>query len=136
MPRLAEHTHLVAIDLPGFGHSQRRDALLSPRAMAEFVVRAADAFALDHPHLVGPGTGTVAVLFAAVAYPDRLRSLVVGSGTAGQRRVPGPAAAPQSAGHHRRGPLRLGRRPAEYAALITSWWVGRYKTATRTPVGY
>ena len=31
--RLAEHTHLVAIDLPGFGHSQRRDALLAPRAM-------------------------------------------------------------------------------------------------------
>ena len=26
--RLAERTHLVAIDLPGFGHSQRRDALL------------------------------------------------------------------------------------------------------------
>jgi pimeloyl-ACP methyl ester carboxylesterase len=80
--RLAEHTHLVAIDLPGFGHSQRRDALLSPRAMAEFVIRAADAFALDRPHLVGPGTGTAAALFAAAAYPDRLRSLVVGSGAA------------------------------------------------------
>jgi len=39
--RLAEHTHLVAIDLPGFGHSERRDVLLSPRAMGEFVVRAA-----------------------------------------------------------------------------------------------
>ena len=35
--RLAEHAHLVAIDLPGFGHSQRRKALLSPRAMGEFV---------------------------------------------------------------------------------------------------
>jgi len=80
--RLAEHTHLVAIDLPGFGHSQRRDALLSPRAMAEFVICAADAFALDRPHLVGPGTGTAAALFAAAAYPDRLRSLVVGSGAA------------------------------------------------------
>jgi pimeloyl-ACP methyl ester carboxylesterase len=80
--RLDEHTHLVAIDLPGFGHSQRDDALLSPRAMAEFVIRAADAFALDHPHLVGPGTGTAAALFAAAVYPDRLRSLVVGSGAA------------------------------------------------------
>jgi pimeloyl-ACP methyl ester carboxylesterase len=29
--RLAERTHLVAVDLPGFGHSQRSDALLSPR---------------------------------------------------------------------------------------------------------
>ena len=80
--RLDAHTHLVAIDLPGFGHSQRRDALGSPRAMAEFVIRAADAFALDHPHLIGPGTGTAAALFAAAVYPDRLRSLVVGSGAA------------------------------------------------------
>lgn len=28
--RLAERTHLVAIDLPGFGRSQRCDPLLSP----------------------------------------------------------------------------------------------------------
>jgi pimeloyl-ACP methyl ester carboxylesterase len=41
--RLAEHVHLVAIDLPGFGHSQRRDALLSPRAMGEFIIRATTA---------------------------------------------------------------------------------------------
>lgn len=80
--RLAEHTHLVAIDLPGFGHSQRRDALLSPRAMAEFVIRAADTFGLEHPHLVGPDIGTAAALFAAAAHPGRLRSLVVGSGAA------------------------------------------------------
>jgi pimeloyl-ACP methyl ester carboxylesterase len=80
--RLDAHTQLVAIDLPGFGHSQRSDALGSPRAMAEFVIRAADAFALDHPHLVGPGTGTAAALFAAAVYPDRLRSLIVGSGAA------------------------------------------------------
>jgi pimeloyl-ACP methyl ester carboxylesterase len=39
--RLAEHAHLVAIDLPGFGHSQRRDALLSPRAMGEFIITVA-----------------------------------------------------------------------------------------------
>jgi pimeloyl-ACP methyl ester carboxylesterase len=80
--RLAEHTHLVAIDLPGFGRSQRRDALLSPRAMGEFIIRAADAFGLDHPHVVGPDIGTAAALFAAARYPGRLRSLVVGSGGA------------------------------------------------------
>jgi len=80
--RLAEHTHLVAIDLPGFGRSQRRDELLSPRAMGEFIIRAADAFGLDHPHLVGPDIGTAASLFAAAQYPGRLRSLVVGSGGA------------------------------------------------------
>ena len=80
--RLAEHAHLVAIDLPGFGRSQRRDALLSPRMMGEFVIRLADAFGLEKPHVVGPDIGTGASLFAAALYPGRLRSLVVGSGGA------------------------------------------------------
>jgi pimeloyl-ACP methyl ester carboxylesterase len=77
--RLAEHTRLVAIDLPGFGHSQRRDSLMSPRTMGDFVIRAADAFGLEHPHVVGPDIGTGAALFAAARYPGRLRSLIVGS---------------------------------------------------------
>jgi pimeloyl-ACP methyl ester carboxylesterase len=79
---LAKRAHLVAVDLPGFGHSQRRDSLLSPQAMGEFIIAAADAFGLEHPHVVAPGTGTAASLFAAARHPGRLRSLVVGSGAA------------------------------------------------------
>ena len=78
--RLAEHMHLVAIDLPGFGQSERRDSLMAPRAMGEFVVRAADAFGLKQPHVVGPDIGTAASLFAAALHPGRFRSLVVGTG--------------------------------------------------------
>ena len=78
--RLATDTHLVGVDLPGFGHSQRRDALLSPQAMGEFIIRVADAFGLENPHVVGPDIGTAAGLFAAARHPGRLRSLVVGSG--------------------------------------------------------
>src|SRR5712672_908566 len=80
--RLAEYAHLVAIDLPGFGHSQRRDELLSPRAMGEFLILAVDAFGLEAPHVIGPDIGTAASLFAAASHPGRLRSLVVGSGGA------------------------------------------------------
>jgi pimeloyl-ACP methyl ester carboxylesterase len=80
--RLAELAHLVAVDLPGFGHSERRDALLAPRAMGQFVIRLADEFGLDNPHAVGPDIGTGALLFAAADNPGRLRSLVVGSGGA------------------------------------------------------
>jgi pimeloyl-ACP methyl ester carboxylesterase len=80
--RLAERTHLVAIDLPGFGHSERSEKLMSPRAMGQFVIRVADAFGLENPHVVGPDIGTGASLFAAALYPNRLRSLVVGSGGA------------------------------------------------------
>ena len=81
-PRLAGHAHLVAIDLPGFGRSERRDALMSPRAMGEFIVRVADEFRLEKPHVVAPDIGTSASLFAAAEHPGRFLSLVVGTGGA------------------------------------------------------
>src|SRR3984957_18466971 len=55
--RLAESAHLVAIDLPGFGHSERRDGLMSPQEMGGFIVRVADEFGLENPHVVGPDVG-------------------------------------------------------------------------------
>ena len=64
---------------------------MSPRAMGEFVVRVADAFGLEQPHLVGMDVGTDASLFAAALHPGRFRSLVVGSGGHG---VPAPARRP------------------------------------------
>jgi pimeloyl-ACP methyl ester carboxylesterase len=79
---LAQYAHLVAIDLPGFGHSQRCDAMASPRAMGEFIIRACDAFGLERPHILGPDIGTATALFAAAQHPDRLRSLAVGGGAA------------------------------------------------------
>ncbi len=42
--------------------SERRDSLMTPKAMGEFIVRAADAFGLRQPHLVGPDVGTGASL--------------------------------------------------------------------------
>jgi hypothetical protein len=69
-PRLAARARLVAIDLPGFGHSERRDGLMSPSAMGGFILRAADEFGLEHPHVVG----TNAALFAATGTPTRARS--------------------------------------------------------------
>jgi pimeloyl-ACP methyl ester carboxylesterase len=80
--RLAETTHLVAVDLPGFGRSERRDTLMTPRAMGDFMVRVADAFRLHKPHVVAPDIGTSASLFAAAKHPDRFLSLVVGTGGA------------------------------------------------------
>jgi pimeloyl-ACP methyl ester carboxylesterase len=78
--RLAEHTHLVAVDLPGFGKSERRNSLMAPREMGDFIIHVADAFGLDQPHVVGPDIGTGAALFAAARHPGRFRGLVVGTG--------------------------------------------------------
>lgn len=81
-PRLAETGRLVAIDLPGFGRSERRAELLSPRAMGEFLLRLVDEWELGRPHVVGPDVGTGAVLFAAAGGADAFASAVVGSGGA------------------------------------------------------
>jgi pimeloyl-ACP methyl ester carboxylesterase len=80
--RLAEHAHLVAIDLPGFGHSERRNELLTGSAMGEFVAHVIEEFGLTCPHAVGPDIGTSVLLFTAAKHPGLLRSVVVGNGTA------------------------------------------------------
>jgi pimeloyl-ACP methyl ester carboxylesterase len=80
--RLADKARLVAIDLPGFGQSECRAELLSPRAMGGFLLRLVDEWELGHPHVVGPDVGTGAVLFAAAEDADRFPSAVVGSGGA------------------------------------------------------
>lgn len=81
-PQLAEAAHVVAIDLPGFGGSERREALMNPKAMGHFVIRIADALGLDRPHVVAPDIGTSATLFAAAEDAGRFASLVIGTGGA------------------------------------------------------
>jgi pimeloyl-ACP methyl ester carboxylesterase len=79
---LALTARLVAIDLPGFGQSERRAELQSPRAMGGFLLRLIDEWGLGHPRVVGPDVGTGAVLFAAAEDVGRFPSAVVGSGAA------------------------------------------------------
>ena len=62
---LAEHARLFAIDLPGFGASQRSDELLSPMAMGEFLAEVILYADLGRPYIVGPDVGTAAALFAS-----------------------------------------------------------------------
>ena len=79
---LAEHARLFAVDLPGFGASERREDLLSPRAMGGFLARLIAEVDLGRPHIVAPDVGTSAALFAAAAHPERIASLIVGTGGA------------------------------------------------------
>jgi pimeloyl-ACP methyl ester carboxylesterase len=79
---LAEHARLFAVDLPGFGASERRDDLLSPRAMGGFLARLIAETDLDKPHIIGPDVGTSAALFAAADHPERIASATVGTGGA------------------------------------------------------
>ena len=79
---LAKHARLLAIDLPGFGASERRQDLLSPRAMGEFLAHLITDADFGAPHIVAPDVGTAAALFAAAANPERIASVIVGTGGA------------------------------------------------------
>jgi len=72
---------VVALDMPGFGHSdQQRPELIAPDASGEFLARVIDEWGLGAPHVVGPDVGTAAALFLAAEAPERVTSLTIGGG--------------------------------------------------------
>jgi pimeloyl-ACP methyl ester carboxylesterase len=75
---LAEHARLFAVDLPGFGQSERREELMSARAMGGFLAELVAEIGLGAPHLLAPDVGTSAALFAALTHPERVASVIVG----------------------------------------------------------
>jgi pimeloyl-ACP methyl ester carboxylesterase len=81
-PDLAPAHRLVAIDLPGFGHSEARADLFTPEAMADFLRQFITEYSLGAPHLVAPDVGTGASLFLAARHPELVTSIVTGEGAA------------------------------------------------------
>ena len=81
-PALAGTGRLVAVDLPGFGHSQGRADVLTPSTMGDFLGRLITELGLGAPHLVAPDVGASAALFLAARHPGAIRSLVAGGGGA------------------------------------------------------
>jgi pimeloyl-ACP methyl ester carboxylesterase len=72
---------VVALDMPGFGHSdQHRPELIAPDAAGEFLARLIGEWGLGAPHIVGPDVGTAAALFLAAKAPERVTSLTIGGG--------------------------------------------------------
>jgi pimeloyl-ACP methyl ester carboxylesterase len=71
---------LVAIELPGFGHSDGRPELIAPEAAGAFLAGLIAEWDLGAPHVVGPDVGTAAGLFLAARAPERVTSLTVGGG--------------------------------------------------------
>jgi pimeloyl-ACP methyl ester carboxylesterase len=77
---LANGFSLIAFDLPGFGGSEGRAELMSPHAMGDFVLQVADALGVDRFHAIAPDVGAPTLLFTAARNPERVLSLVIGSG--------------------------------------------------------
>ncbi|MCW2970259.1 MAG: hypothetical protein JWO23_1386 [Solirubrobacterales bacterium] len=77
---LSRAGRIVAIDLPGFGHSDGRPELIAPDAAGAFLAQLIDEWGLGTPHIVGPDVGTAAALFLAARTPERVASLTIGGG--------------------------------------------------------
>ena len=78
--RVSGVARIVAIDLPGFGHSDGRPELIAPDALGTFLARLIEEWDLGAPHVVGPDVGTAAALFLAANAPERVTSLTIGGG--------------------------------------------------------
>lgn len=75
--RLQASFHVVAVDLPGFGASDKANALYSPGNYARVLKHVADRF-LQRPFaLVGHSMGAVVALRYAATYPRDVERLVV-----------------------------------------------------------
>jgi pimeloyl-ACP methyl ester carboxylesterase len=79
-PRVAAVGRVIAIDLPGFGHSDGRPDLIAPDAAGRFLAGLIEEWELGRPHVVGPDVGTAAALFLAARAPERVTSLTLGGG--------------------------------------------------------
>jgi pimeloyl-ACP methyl ester carboxylesterase len=78
LPYFVEAHSVIMIDLPGFGLSESRSDVMSPRAMGAFLVKVAAHLNLNRLHGVGPDVGALAFLFAAADHPGLFQSLAVG----------------------------------------------------------
>jgi pimeloyl-ACP methyl ester carboxylesterase len=78
--QVTEVGRVVAIDMPGFGHSDGRPELIAPDTSGAFLARLIDEWGLGAPHVVGPDVGTASALFLAANDPERVTSLSIGGG--------------------------------------------------------
>jgi pimeloyl-ACP methyl ester carboxylesterase len=78
LPHFVETHRVIAIDLPGFGRSESRPDVMSPRAMGAFLIKVAAHLNLTRLRGVGPDVGALAFLFAAVDDPGLFESVAVG----------------------------------------------------------
>ena len=79
MPALAAAFRVVAIDLNGFGYTQRPRTFESytREGQTDLVLRVMDKLGIESAHLMGHSYGGGLSLFLASQHPERVRSLVL-----------------------------------------------------------
>lgn len=77
IPTLAEHRRVIALDLKGFGWSERPPGDYSPQAQAQLVLRLLDQRGVQDAAVVGHSWGASVALALALAAPERVTRLAL-----------------------------------------------------------
>jgi pimeloyl-ACP methyl ester carboxylesterase len=77
LPALARHHRVIALDLKGFGWSDRPEGDYSPQAEAELVWALLDARGVDKVSVVAHSWGSSVALAMALAHPERVEKLAL-----------------------------------------------------------
>ncbi|AYY12760.1 alpha/beta hydrolase [Actinobacteria bacterium YIM 96077] len=83
LPHFAGRYRVITWDQRGFGRSSNDNGRAGPQTSVHDQLALLDHLDVDTAHLVGQSLGGWAVLGAALAAPERVRSLVLSSSTAG-----------------------------------------------------
>jgi pimeloyl-ACP methyl ester carboxylesterase len=77
----AKNYRVIAIDRPGFGHSNRpRSTVWTPQAQADLIAAALKKIGVPRAIILGHSWGTLVALALAVKYPQEVQALVLASG--------------------------------------------------------
>ena len=77
----AKNYRVIAIDRPGFGHSNRpRSTVWTPEAQADLIAAALKKIGVPRAIILGHSWGTLVALALAVKYPQEVQALVLASG--------------------------------------------------------
>jgi pimeloyl-ACP methyl ester carboxylesterase len=77
----AKKYRVIAIDRPGFGHSERpRSTIWTPEAQADLIAAALKEIGVPRAIVLGHSWGTLVALALAMRYPQEVQALVLASG--------------------------------------------------------
>ncbi|NLN70799.1 MAG: alpha/beta hydrolase [Chloroflexi bacterium] len=78
---LSENYHLYALDLPGFGRSEKPDVDYKPGYMIEKIIQFMNKLGITRAILMGSSLGGILAHQIAISHPDRVKGLILVGGS-------------------------------------------------------
>lgn len=91
IPELAKNYRVIAVDLPGYGKSDKGDFDYGMKFYADEILGLINELNLSNVHLAGHSMGGQIALTFALNYPDRVNKLVLASPAGVEKFKPGEA---------------------------------------------